>query len=129
MKAPSLIRTALACAALAFASSGAFAADSMAGMNMQHMPSMPAAKEKPMASASATQQPVLSNAVIQQIDSATGMITLNHAALDNMGMPAMMMAFKAGEPSMLTQFHVGDKVRVRVEPVNGKATIVTLVKQ
>ena len=123
MKTSFLNRIALACAASAFALS-AIAADNMAGMNIQ---GAAATKEKPMAASAKT--PALTNAVIKEIDAKTGMITLHHEALENMGMPAMIMAFKAGEPSMLTQFHVGDKVRVRIEPVNSKATIVTLVKQ
>ncbi|MFH2719524.1 copper-binding protein [Enterobacter hormaechei] len=133
MKASNLLRTLVACGigAVSFAS---FAADDMAGMNMQgmskDMPSMnmhDMHKEMPMASNG--KQISLTKAEIKEIDPKSGMITLHHEPLDNMGMPGMVMAFKAGEPKMLTQFHAGDQVRVRVEPVNGKATIVKIVKQ
>jgi Cu/Ag efflux protein CusF len=57
------------------------------------------------------------------------MVTLKHGALENAGMPPMTMAFKAKDPDMVKRVHEGDKVKVRVENVNGTMTIVKLNKQ
>ena len=54
---------------------------------------------------------------------------MKHGALDNVGMPPMTMAFKAKDAAMVKQVHEGDKVKVRVENVDGALTIVTLKKQ
>ncbi|RQX90844.1 hypothetical protein DF120_18810 [Burkholderia stagnalis] len=54
---------------------------------------------------------------------------LKHGALENVGMPPMTMAFKAKDSEMVQQVKVGDKVKVRIENVNGTLTIVKLEKQ
>jgi len=71
----------------------------------------------------------LTDAEVKEIDTGRRLVTLKHGALDNIGMPPMTMAFKAGDPAMMPSLHVGDKVRVRVENVNGTLTIVKLVKR
>lgn len=96
----------------------AFAGDDMAGMKMSTD-----------ASTSGAHATGLTDAEVKAIDSATGMVTLKHGALDNVGMPAMTMAFKAKDAAMLKQVHEGDKVRVRVENVSGALTIVKLEKR
>ncbi|SOF01846.1 Cu and Ag efflux protein CusF [Burkholderia sp. OK233] len=93
----------------------AFAGDDMAGMNMSM---------KTSASNAA-----LTDAEVKKVDVATGMVTLKHGALENVGMPPMTMAFKAKDTAMVKQVHEGDKVKVRVENVNGTLTIVKLEKQ
>ncbi|MPW18958.1 RND transporter MFP subunit [Paraburkholderia sp. CNPSo 3157] len=97
----------------------AFAGDDMAGMSMSGKPS--AMK----ASASAA----LTDAEVKNVDTATGMVTLKHGALENVGMPPMTMVFKAKDSAMARQVHEGDKVKVRVENVNGTPTIVKMEKQ
>ncbi|WP_334047247.1 copper-binding protein [Burkholderia cepacia] len=72
---------------------------------------------------------VLTDAEVKEIDAGRGLVMLKHGALDNVGMPPMTMAFKVGDAAMLTSFHVDDKVRVRVESVNGTLTIVKIVKR
>ncbi len=92
------------------------AAGSMSDMNMGDMKmSAPAA--------------ALTDAEVKRIDAARGMVTLKHGALENVGMAPMTMAFKAGDPTMIESLRVGDKVKVRVERVNGALTIVKLVKR
>jgi Cu/Ag efflux protein CusF len=71
----------------------------------------------------------LTDAEIRKVDPASGMVTLKHGVLENVGMPPMTMAFKAGDAAMLKQAHEGDKVKVRVENVGGTMTIVTMQKQ
>ncbi|MEN8505421.1 MULTISPECIES: copper-binding protein [Paraburkholderia] len=70
----------------------------------------------------------LTNAEVTKVDPATGMVTLKHGALENVGMPPMTMAFKAKDAAMVKQVHEGDKVKVRVENVDGTLTIVKLEK-
>lgn len=71
----------------------------------------------------------LTDAEVTRIDAAHAMVTLKHGALRNVGMAPMTMTFKAGDPAMVEALHVGDKVRVRVERVNGTLAIVKLVKR
>lgn len=97
----------------------AFAGDEMAGMNMSAKP--PVIK--------VATNTALTDAEVKKIDVTTGMVTLKHGALENVGMPPMTMAFKAKDANMVKQVHEGDKVRVRVESVNGTLTIVKLEKQ
>jgi Cu/Ag efflux protein CusF len=96
----------------------AFAGDDMAGMNMSMKP--PASKSSSTAA--------LTDAEVKKVDPATSMITLKHGALTNVGMPAMTMAFKAKDAAMVKRVHEGDKVKVRVESVEGEMTIVKLEK-
>jgi Cu/Ag efflux protein CusF len=97
----------------------ALAADDMAGMKMS-------------GSASNTGAPnntTLTDAVVKKVDLSTGMVTLQHGELKNIGMSAMTMAYKAKDPAMVKQAKEGEKVKVRVENVAGTLTIVTLTKQ
>jgi Cu(I)/Ag(I) efflux system periplasmic protein CusF len=80
-------------------------------------------------SAPASNSAALTDAVVKKVDPASGMVTLKHGALTNVGMPAMTMAFKARDAAMVKQVHEGDNVKVRVENVNGTMTIVKLEKQ
>lgn len=101
--------------------SGAAFADDMAGMKM----SGGAMSHAPASSANAA----LTDAVVRHVDASSGMITLKHGALANVGMPAMTMAFKAKDAAMLGEVKEGDNVKVRVENVGGTLTIVKLAKQ
>ncbi|BFG78160.1 copper-binding protein [Paraburkholderia terrae] len=92
----------------------AFAGDDMAGMKM---------------SAPSASKTALTDAEVKKVDPETGMVTLKHGALENVGMPPMTMAFKAKDPAMVKQVHEGDKVKVRVESVNGMLTIVKMEKR
>ncbi|KWF75589.1 RND transporter MFP subunit [Burkholderia diffusa] len=71
----------------------------------------------------------LTDAEVKRIDAAHGMVTLKHGALENVGMAPMAMAFRAGDRAMIESLHVGDKVKVRVERVNGALTIVKIVQR
>ncbi|WJF90506.1 copper-binding protein [Paraburkholderia bonniea] len=107
----------------------AFASGDMNNMGGMHdMEGM----SMPMSSASAAKKPShaahmpLADAEIKKVDVANGMLTLKHGALENVGMPPMTMAFKVKSAAMLKQVHEGDKVKVRVDNVNGTLTIVKL---
>jgi Cu/Ag efflux protein CusF len=94
-------------------------ADGMSGMKMS---------EGTMDHTTASGNSALTDAVIKHVDPASGMVTLKHGALTNVGMPAMTMAYKAGDASMLNSVKDGDNVKVRVENVGGTLTIVKMAK-
>jgi Cu(I)/Ag(I) efflux system periplasmic protein CusF len=97
----------------------ALAADDMGGMKMSG-----AAMSTPMSDSSA-----LTDAVVTKVDPSTGMVTLKHGTLKNINMSAMTMAYKAKDSAMVKQAKEGEKVKVRVENVDGTLTIVKLMKQ
>ncbi|KFL52350.1 copper-binding protein [Burkholderia pyrrocinia] len=115
-----LIATTAAILAIGAFAAPAFAAGDMSGMDMSGM--------KMSSDGAAESHAALTDAEVKKVDAATGKVTLKHGALDNVGMPPMTMAFKAKDAAMLEQVHVGDKVKVRIENVNGTMTIVKLVK-
>jgi len=115
MKMNQLIATAAAALATGAFAVPAFAAGDMSGMEMS-------------SGGAAESGTALTDAEVKKVDAASGKITLKHGALENVDMPSMTMAFKAKDAAMLAGVHAGDKVRVRVERVNGTLTIVKLEK-
>jgi Cu(I)/Ag(I) efflux system protein CusF len=97
----------------------ALAADDMAGMKMN----------SGATDAMAPNNAALTDAVVRKVDPSTGMVTLQHGELKNIGMSAMTMAYKAKDALMVKQAKEGEKVKVRVENVDGTLTIVKLLKQ
>jgi Cu/Ag efflux protein CusF len=79
-----------------------------------------------MAASSQADPDALSEGGIQKVDKDAGKLTIKHGPLDNLGMPAMTMAFKVRDPAMLDQVKAGDQVRFRVERANGSLTITKL---
>jgi Cu/Ag efflux protein CusF len=80
---------------------------------------------KPSADAASS----MSHGEIKKIDIAAGKLTIKHGPLDNLGMGAMTMVFKAQDPAMLSQVKVGDKIDFVAEEVNGALTVVKLQKR
>ncbi|WP_390342689.1 copper-binding protein [Variovorax boronicumulans] len=80
--------------------------------------------EPPPAKASAPG--MLTDAVVQKIDPARGLIVLKHGDIPNLAMPPMTMGFDVAEKQMLEQVKPGDKVRFHVEVVKGKPTVTHL---
>jgi Cu/Ag efflux protein CusF len=76
--------------------------------------------------ASAADPDTLSEGGVQKVDKDAGKLTIKHGPLNNLGMPAMTMAFKVQDPAMLDQVKVGEQVRFRVERANGSFTITKL---
>ena len=113
-----LTLTAVLCTGLTLAGA-AMAADDMAGMKMNGG----------AMNAGAPNNTALTDAVVKKVDPSTGMVTLQHGELKNIGMSAMTMAYKAKDASMVKQAKEGEKVKVRVENVDGTLTIVKLLKQ
>lgn len=71
-------------------------------------------------------QDALADGEIKKVDKDTGRLTVQHGPLLNLNMPGMTMVFKVQDPAMLEQVKAGDKVRLRVERVNGAFTVTKL---
>lgn len=107
-----LMLAALSCA------TGAYASYALAGDSMSMNP--PSSKTASDAA--------LTRAEVVDVDTATGMVTLKHGELVNIGMPAMTMAYRTKDTTLAKRVHAGEKVRVRVENIKGTPTIVAMVK-
>jgi Cu/Ag efflux protein CusF len=70
----------------------------------------------------------LTDAVVTKVDPATGLVALKHDALKNVGLPAATTAFRTTGQGMFKQMHAGDRIKVRIENVNGAMTIVKMEK-
>lgn len=64
--------------------------------------------------------------LVRKIDRTQGKLTLRHGPLENLGMPAMTMVFRVGDPVWLEQLKIGDNIRFQAERVNGKLTVTQL---
>lgn len=106
----------LALAAASTATTAAFAAGAMEGMDMK----------APMAAPHVV-KPV--SAQIKKIDAPSGKVTLKHGPIENLGMPAMTMAFPVKNPASLKAFAEGDLVMVTFDKVGGTPTVVDMHRQ
>ena len=79
-----------------------------------------------MAAASQEDPNALSEGEIKKIDKDSGKLTIKHGPLNNLNMPGMTMAFKVQETAMLDQVKAGDRIRFRVESLNGTYTVTKL---
>lgn len=77
-------------------------------------------------SAAAIAAPVLVDGEIRKVDKAAAKLTIKHAELTNLGMPAMTMVFKVQDPALLAKVAPGDKVRFAADKVNGALTVTAL---
>ncbi|CAJ0794091.1 MAG: copper-binding protein [Ralstonia sp.] len=90
--------------------SGAYAASSTDSMDM-----------KPSTQASQAAKPV--TAEIKKIDLQAGKVTLKHGPIENLGMPAMTMAFPVKDAGSLKSFKEGDPVNAVFGQASGTATV------
>ncbi len=65
-------------------------------------------------------------AEIRKIDKAAGKITLKHEAIENLQMPPMTMVFRVENPSLLEPLKTGDKVKARIEQIEGSYTVTAI---
>ena len=68
----------------------------------------------------------LSEGEVRKVDKDAQKITLRHAPLANLDMPAMTMVFRVKDPAMLEQVKPGDKVRFLAEKIDGALTVTKL---
>jgi Cu(I)/Ag(I) efflux system membrane protein CusA/SilA len=78
------------------------------------------------ATAASAASTVLTDGVVQSIDSASGVVTLEHDEIANMHMPAMTMTFGVVDKKMLEHLKSGDKVKFRVEMFRNAPTVMRL---
>ncbi len=62
-------------------------------------------------------------AEVRKVDKDAGKITLKHGPITNLDMPPMTMVFRAKDPKMLDNVKAGDKVRVKVDKIQGAYTV------
>lgn len=65
---------------------------------------------------------------VAKIDKATARLTLKHAEIKHLGMPAMTMAWRVSEPKWLDTLAVGDRVRFQAERIDGQFTVTAIAK-
>ena len=66
---------------------------------------------------------------ITKIDESAGKVTIKHGPLKKFDMEdGMTMVFRAGDPAMLKQVKVGDKVKFVPDRINGQFTVVKMQK-
>ena len=70
--------------------------------------------------------PALTRGTVKKIDVEQGKITIQHEAIDNLGMPGMTMVFRAAQPGLLEQARVGQAVGFRAERVDGAFVVTRL---
>ena len=112
----SLFSTLMVSAGLALAT-----ANASAQMQMQDH-----SQHNATATASPNDANALTDGEIKKVDKDTGKLTVQHGPLTNLNMPGMTMSFKVQDPAMLDQVKAGDKIRLRVERINGAFTVTKL---
>jgi Cu/Ag efflux protein CusF len=70
----------------------------------------------------------MGDATVKKVDVSKGTVTLAHGAMN--GMPAMTMAYKVKDVTLLDKMQVGQKVRFATDPADGGMTVtrIELVK-
>lgn len=116
------IGAAAAAGALWIASPAVARGDAMKGMSMEHCMGM-------MGMGESMQQHSMSHPVtgtIESIDLAAATVTIAHAAMPAMNMPAMTMPFKVQDKEMLEPFSPGEAVRFELSKIDGEQVVTRL---
>jgi Cu(I)/Ag(I) efflux system periplasmic protein CusF len=66
------------------------------------------------------------DAEVRKVDRDAGKLTLKHAEIKSLDMPAMTMVFHVKDKSMLDKLKSGDKVRFSAMNDGGKYTVVEI---
>ncbi len=77
-------------------------------------------------SAAAFGAPAMVDGEIRKVDKDAAKLTIKHAPLTNLGMPAMTMVFRVQDKAMLAQVAPGDKVRFTADKIGGMLTVTAL---
>ena len=77
----------------------------------------PSEASAPQASAAMT------DGEVRKVDKEAGKITIRHAPIDRLGMPAMTMVFQVKDRALLDQVKAGDKIRFQAENPSGQFTV------
>ena len=63
---------------------------------------------------------------VKKVDKEAGKMTIKHAPLVNLDMPAMTMVFRVKDAAMLDKVKPGDKINFAAERANGAITVTQL---
>ncbi len=63
---------------------------------------------------------------VRKVDKETKKITIKHGDIKNLDMPGMTMVFAVKDPSMVDMVKTGDKVKFKVERINGAFTVTAI---
>ena len=80
-------------------------------------------KHHPGPAATAATVTDMTDGEVRKIDLEAGKVTLKHADIKNLDMPAMTMVFVVKDKALLDKLKVGDKVRFRAVNEAGKFTV------
>ena len=80
------------------------------------------AHHKP-AAAAAADDGELTGGEVRKVDLEAGKVTLKHADIKSLDMPAMTMVFAVRDKALLDKLKTGDKVRFKVVNDGGKLTV------
>jgi Cu(I)/Ag(I) efflux system periplasmic protein CusF len=80
-----------------------------------------------VAAAALAQAPTGAGEVVK-IDKAAGRVTIKHAGIKHLDMPAMAIALRVRDPRMLDEVAVGDRVRFIAERAEGQYVVTMLAK-
>ena len=78
--------------------------------------------QKPAAGAAAAGAD-MTEAEVRKVDKASGKLTLKHAEIKSLDMPAMTMVFGVKDKAMLDKLQPGDKVKFNAVDDGGKLTV------
>ena len=68
------------------------------------------------------------SAKVEKVDESANKVTLDHAAIPGLDMPAMTMVYKVQDSRMLKSVKAGDKVKFTIERINGQLTVTKIDK-
>jgi len=118
----------LALALVAASASAQTATDAPAGMaahgdHAQHGASIPAGSDNASNAGGDAAAQVMTDGEVRRWDASTGKLTLRHAPIVNLGMPAMTMVFVLQDKAAGDALSVGQRVRFHAERANGAMSI------
>ncbi|MDR7334270.1 copper-binding protein [Roseateles asaccharophilus] len=87
-------------------------------------PILSLAMEPPAAAASAAD--AMTDAEVRKVDLAAAKVTLRHAEIKSLDMPAMTMVFQARDKKLLDGLKVGDKVRFKAAHEGGQFVVTAI---
>lgn len=63
---------------------------------------------------------------VRKVDVELGKVTIKHADITNLAMPAMTMVFTAADKALLSEVKAGDKIRFTAANENGKLLVTAI---
>ncbi|QIL79612.1 copper-binding protein [Diaphorobacter sp. HDW4A] len=114
-------------AALLLGALSAFNAQAQEPAKMDHAGHDMSHASEPAAAPSADSTQVMTDGEVLRVNLAAGKVSIRHAAIANLNMPAMSMVFALKNPAELTKLKEGDKVRFHVERETG-ALLITQIE-